>query len=385
MNDSLVWAEIDLNAIANNVRELRRVTDAKARLMVAVKANAYGHGAVTVSQHALDCGADALGVARIAEGVKLREAGISAPILVFGYTPAGSAGDLIEWDLTQTVYDIGNATALAEIGQQTGKKIKVHLKLDTGMGRLGMLLDRGLNGTEGMPADEDTLNDIVAMARLPGLELEGVLTHFASSDSADKTYAEQQFHIFMAFLQRLRRVGVEFAVRHAANSGAIIDLPHTHLDMVRAGISLYGLKPSDEVKLESIHLIPAMTLKAKIVHLKSVPAGYHISYGMTHTTARPTTISTVPVGYADGYSRLLSNQGQMLVHGLRAPIVGRVCMDLTMLDVGHINGVALEDEVVAFGRQADAELSADELAATLNTINYEIVSAITARVPRIYI
>ena len=385
MNDPLVWAEVDLNAIASNVRELRRVTNMNARLMVAVKANAYGHGAVTVSRHALANGADALGVARLAEGVSLREAGISAPILVFGYTDADSAEELMRWDLTQTVYDLGNAMALSEKGHQAGTKIKVHLKLDTGMGRLGMLLNRGLGSPEGIPADEDTVKDITAMERLPGLEMEGIMTHFASSDSADKTYAERQFQIFMDFIQRLRRAGVEFAVRHAANSGAIIDLPQTHLDMVRAGISLYGLNPSDEVDLNAIHLIPAMSLKAKIVHLKTVPAGYHISYGMTHTTKRQTCIATVPIGYADGYSRLLSNQGQMLVHGRRAPIVGRVCMDLTMLDVGRIDGVALEDEVVAFGRQADAELSADELAATLDTINYEIVSSITARVPRIYI
>ena len=220
---------------------------------------------------------------------------------------------------------------------------------------------------------------------MKGLDLEGVFTHFASADSADKTYAEQQFAVYLDFLDHLKNAGLEIPVRHAANSGAIIDMPHTHLDMVRAGISLYGLYPSDEVDQGKITLAPAMSLKARIIHLKTVPAGFAVSYGMTHTTEKPTTIATIPVGYADGYNRRLSNRGCMLVNGVRAPIVGRVCMDLTMLDVGHISGVNLEDEVVIIGRQGTESVTADKIAGLLGTINYEVTSAITARVPRVYL
>jgi alanine racemase len=231
----------------------------------------------------------------------------------------------------------------------------------------------------------EAVEEVIQIKRLPGLHLEGVFTHFASSDSADKSYADEQFKRFTTFLDELKRAGIEFDVRHAANSGAIIDMPQTHLDMVRAGISLYGLHPSDEVDRNAVDLKPAMRIKARIVHLKAVPAGFAVSYGMTHRTTRSTVIATVPIGYADGYSRLLSNRGSMLVNGRRAPIVGRVCMDLTMIDVGHISGAALEDEVVILGRQGDEEISADEIAGLLNTINYEVVSSITARVPRIYL
>jgi alanine racemase len=257
--------------------------------------------------------------------------------------------------------------------------------VDTGMGRLGILPDARRVVPSGMAISAGAIADVKAMAALPGLILEGVFTHFASSDSADKTYAEEQFDLFMRFLDDLARAGIEFNVRHAANSGAIIDMPHTHLDMVRAGISFYGLYPSDEVSQKRIRLKPAMSLKARIVHVKRVPPDFAVSYGMTHRTPRATVIATVPIGYADGYSRRLSNRGSMLVKGVRAPIVGRVCMDLTMIDVGHIPGVAVEDEVVVLGRQGREEISADEIAGLLQTINYEVVSAITARVPRIYV
>jgi alanine racemase len=384
VNDQLAWAEIDLSAVAHNVRELRRITQSNARLLVAVKANAYGHGAVEVARTALDNGADALGVARLQEGIELREAGLTAPILIFGYTPPNQAMALDQYDLKQTVFTRPTAEAMSAVAAAHGVKIKVHLKVDTGMGRLGMLPDSRRYVAPGLPAEHSALADVLAINDLAGLALEGVMTHFATADSRDKTYAQEQFACFQDFLADLDQASISIPVKHAANSGAIIDMPETHLDMVRAGISLYGLYPSDEVDTDRLALKPAMTLKTRIVHLKRVPAGFNISYGCTYTTSAPTTIATVALGYADGYNRLLSSQGHMLVRGCKVPIVGRVCMDLTMLDVGSVPQVALEDEVVAFGRQATEEITVDEIAGLLKTINYEVVSTITKRVPRIF-
>ena len=380
-NDAhLVWAEVDLSAIAGNVRELCRMVKPAARLMVAVKANAYGHGSVEVARTALAHGADWLGVARFEEAVELREAGIAAPILIFGYTPAGCTRELIRLHLTQSVYSLDTARALSEQAAGSGDRLKVHLKVDTGMGRLGILTDAHRPVA---PADA-AIREVTKMAALPGLQLEGIFTHFASADSADKSYTDEQLALFTGFLDRLQTAGLTFEIRHAANSGGIIDIPQTHLDMVRAGISLYGLYPSDEVRKSAITLTPALAWKARIVHIKQVPAGFHVSYGMTYRTEKPTTIATIPVGYGDGYSRLLSNRGSMLVGGRRVPIVGRVCMDLTMIDVGGIADVAVDDEVVMLGRQGEEAVTADDIADLLGTINYEVVTAISARVPRVF-
>jgi alanine racemase len=380
----LVWAEIDLKAIAQNVRELRRITNLDSRLMAVVKANGYGHGAVEVARTSLDSGADALGVARIDEGIELRKAGFGVPILLFGYTPPVLAFQLVEFDLTQTVYSLETAEALSRMAVSTGKKIKVHLKMDTGMGRLGVVLGRSRRITSGRNSGNSPIREVEAIVRLSGLEVEGIYTHFATADSSDKSYAKHQLELFVEFIERLRVAGLEFSEKHAANSAALIDMPESHFDMVRPGISIYGLYPSEEVNKARVRLKPAMALKAKVIHLKDVPAGFKVSYGRTYETEKPTTIATVPIGYADGLNRLLSSKGHMLVNGLKAPILGRVCMDLTMLDVGHIPGVTLEDEVVIFGRQKDATISVDETASNLNTINYEIVSTLTERVLRQY-
>ncbi len=384
MNSSIIWAEIDLKAIAHNVRELKRILRPEARLMAVVKANAYGHGIIEVARQALRHGAEALGVARVSEGVQLRKAGLDAPVLVFSYTPPDMAKKLVEFDLTQTVYSCQYAEALSVAAGTTGKKIKVHIKVDTGMGRLGLLPDR----FRSFAPDQDIINavsEVETIAGLQHLELEGIFTHFATADSQDRSYAKYQFEIFMELLNQLHHAGLEIPVKHAANSAAIINMPETHLDMVRAGISIYGLFASDEMDKSLIELKPAMELKARIIHLKKVPAGFKISYGITYETKKPTTLATVPVGYADGFNRLLSSCGHMLVCGQRSPVVGRVCMDMTVLDVGNIQDVLLEDEVVIFGKQGDESITVDEIASTLKTINYEIVSTITDRVPRIYL
>ena len=384
MDSPLVWAEVDLEAIAHNVRELRRITDPGADLMAVVKANAYGHGVIEVTRKALENGADSLGVARIEEGIELRKAGFKESVLIFGYTPPALAHKLIAFDLTQTVWSYKTAQALSEVAVSSNKQINVHLKVDTGMGRLGLLPDCRRPPVTEQNLIGNAIREVESISSLAGLELEGVYTHFATADSSDKTYAGKQFEIFVDFSNELRRAGMNPPLCHAANSAAIIDMPETHLDMVRAGIAIYGLYPSDDVNKRRIVLKPAMTLKSKIVHLKKVSPGFKVSYGSTYQSPKSTTIASIPVGYADGFNRLLSSRGHMLVRGRRAPIVGRVCMDQTMLDVGHIPDVNLENEVVIFGRQGDGFITVDEIAASLNTINYEIVSALTARVPIIY-
>jgi alanine racemase len=374
-----LWAEIDLTAIAHNIRALRRLTHPSARLMAAVKADGYGHGAAHVARTALAHGATDLGVARIEEGLALRRQGIGAPILIFGYTPADRTHALLDHDLVPTIFTLENARELSAAAAAAGASLPVHVKIDTGMGRLGLPCDE-MRPKGAAPAKEE----ILRMTQLPGIVLQGVYTHFATADHADTHYAEQQFGRFLRLLAQLDAAGCRIPLRHAANSGAIIGMPHTHLEMVRAGISVYGLYPSSEVDRARLALKPAMALKARIIHLKQVPAGTCISYGCTYTTPRPTTIATVPVGYADGYSRGLSNKGGMLVGGRRVPIVGRVCMDLTMIDVGRVPRVRIGDEAVLIGRQHNETIGADELAAALDTISYEVVSALTGRVPRVY-
>ena len=384
MEKHLTWAEVDLSAYARNITELRRTIRNGTRLMAVVKANGYGHGATEVAGEALRNGAEYLGVARINEAVQLRTAGLDAPILIFSYTPPNLAETIIKYDLTQTVYSFATAKALSECARQKGKKIRVHIKADSGMGRLGLLLHATAQSGDHNMAPRKAVQEVESISRLSGLAVEGLFTHFATADSADKSYAAGQLEVFMDFIERLRRTGLEPPIKHAANSGALIDMPQSHLDMVRPGIATYGLYPSDEVNKNQVDLKPVMTLKSRIIQLKRVPAGFNISYGITFQTKKPTTIATVPVGYADGFNRLLSNRGHMLVHGQKVPIVGRVCMDLTMLDVGSVSDVAIEDEVVVFGQQAKASLTADEIALDLNTINYEIVSTITGRVARVY-
>lgn len=370
----LVWAEIDLNAVSHNVRALRNITHAGARLMAVVKADAYGHGAGEIARQALRHGADALGVADIGEAVQLRKAGIAAPVLIFGHTPPEQASRLVQFGLTQTVYSLPYARELCQALASRSHKIKIHLKIDTGMGRLGL------------PVHDmaDAMDQALRILSLTGIELEGIYTHFATADSADKTFTLQQFDRFTDLANRLRQEGIQPPVAHAANSAATIDLPGTHLDMVRTGIALYGLYPSPEVSRSRIDLHPVMALKSRVVQLKQVPSGSTISYGATCITPGPTTIATIPVGYADGLNRLLSSRGEMLVRGERAPVAGRICMDMTMLDVGHIPEVQENDEVVIFGTQGDAQIHVDEIAASLNTINYEIVTCF-AHVPRVYI
>lgn len=384
MNEPLVWAQVDLAAYAHNVAALKAITRPGARFMAVVKADGYGHGAVPAARVALENGADWLGVARVEEAVALRQAGVSAPILVFGPASPGQAGELLDHDLVQTVFSAETAAALSERARALGKKIRTHIKVDTGMGRLGLLVVGAAVEESSHTAAERRLREVETITHMAGLEIEGLFTHFATAESADKSYAERQLQRFVDLTDGLRHDGLEPPLKHAANSAALIDMPEAHLDMVRPGIATYGLYPSAEVHREKVALRPVLAWKTRVIQLKQVPAGFGVSYGITYRTPRATTIATVAVGYADGLSRLLSSRGQMLVGGQRVPIVGRICMDLTLLDVGDVPGVEVGDEAVLLGRQGDAELTADEMAATIDTINYEIVSTISPRVPRIY-
>jgi alanine racemase len=378
-----LWAEIDLAALGHNCLEVKKCLEPQTRFMAVVKADGYAHGAVQVARTALDHGADRLGVARLHEAIALRKAGLSVPILIFGHTSPDSVQALAEHGLTQTVYDTDYARALSRAAGALGVSLDVHLKIDTGMGRLGLVaVPEPGSGADFRP---QVVEEAKAAASLEHLFFEGVFTHFAQADSRDKSHALGQLACFRHVLDALQAEGLEFPVRHAANSGAVIDLPQAHLDMVRPGLMLYGLYPSPEVDMSRVNLKPVLSLKSRIAQCKNVASGFKISYGSTFATQSATTIATIPVGYADGFARVLSSRGEMLVRGRRAPIAGRVCMDQTMLDVGHIDGVRSGDEVVIYGQQGQESLPVDEVADLCWTISYETVATVMARVPRIYL
>jgi alanine racemase len=381
----LTWAEIDLGALAHNYRELRRVTASSAAMMAVVKADGYGHGATQVARVALENGVQFLAVARMDEAVRLRKAGISAPILLFGYSLPAYVDILASQDIRAALNSLDGARIISVEAARRNATVKAHIKVDTGMGRLGLLTDEIAVQTVSGEQFNRTINEILAINALPGIEVEGIFTHFASSDSRDKDHAKIQLSRFIKLLETLKEHSLRVKYRHAANSAAIIDMPESHLDLVRPGIAQYGLWPSDEVHKERIDLRPVMSIKSRIIQVKEVGAGFAVSYGSTYVTPRPTRIATIPIGYADGYDRILSSKGHMLIQGMRAPIIGRVCMDFTMIDVGHVPDVHLEDEVVILGSQGDETITADEIAKRVGTINYEIVSSLTSRVPKMYV
>jgi len=384
MEYPLVRACIDLAAIQSNIENLKQITNPNSEFMAVVKANAYGHGAVPVAEKALQSGADWLGVARFREAVELREAGIDAPILVFGYVHPARAEKAVELDLVVSVYDFEMARALSQKSVSLNKAVKVHLKVDTGMGRVGIIIgnmDQGFLDTRNR---ETCIREIEKIHSLPGIDCTGIYTHFATADSKDRSHTDQQIKLFASLLKDLEKKGIKPGTCHAANSAGIIGFPDSHFDMVRAGISIYGLYPSSEVDPAKINLHPAMSLKSVITGIRKVPKGFFVSYGKTYETRKETKLASVPIGYADGFSRFFSSKGSMLVKGCRAHVAGRVCMDQTLIDVGHIPEIKTGDEVVIIGSQGRETMSADELANSINTINYEIVSALTSRVKRIY-
>ena len=312
----------------------------------------------------------------------MRNAGITAPILLLGEALPEQVSFLASHGIRASVADIQAARALSAAAQALNTTLKIHIKLDTGMGRLGFLHPGVVTQKSGEAAG---ILQAGGIADLKGLGVEGAYTHFAKADIIDKTHVKGQLARFNEMVAMLADMGIHPEIRHAANSAAVLELPEAHFDMVRPGVAMYGMAPSDEVDITRHKLAPIMSITAKVIYVKAVPKNFSVSYGCTHVTTAPTVIATVPIGYADGYHRVLSNKGSMLVHGQRAPIVGRVCMDLTMIDVTHIPDVKLEDEVVILGAQGNEEITADEIAELAGTINYEIVSAFTSRVTRVYI
>jgi alanine racemase len=366
-----VWATIDLDAVAHNVAAITQHVGERVIVMAVVKANAYGHGAEPVARAALESGATWLAVNRLDEGVALRQAGIDAPILVMGYTLAAGASKAVAHDLRLTVTSTALAEALSTAAIHEGKSVPIHVKIDTGMGRFGL-----------MPTE--VLNFVRYVCRLSGLKLEGAFTHCAVADSADKNYTRQQYAVFLEVMAGLEKEGLRVPIQHIANSAATFDVPEMHLDAVRCGIAVYGLHPSSQVK-PALPLRPALELKSRVGRVCTLSAGSGISYGHTFVTDRPTLVGLVPVGYGDGYLRLNSNRGAVLIRGQRAPIRGRVCMDQFVVEISDIPAVRPDDEVVLIGRQGDDVLSAEEVAAWGETINYEVVTQLMPRVPRVYL
>ena len=368
-SDRPTTAYIDLNALAHNFQEVRRRAQGR-KVLAVVKAQAYGHGAISVSKHLLGLGADTLGVALLEEGRELREAGIDAPILVMGAVVPDQAEALVALRLTPVVFTPAMARALSGAARALKTQVTVHVKIDTGMGRIGI-------APEAAPPFIKELQD------LEGIMVQGLMTHFAEADLRDKQFASMQMNRFETLLKELDARGAAIPLRHAANSAALLDYHQALFTMVRPGLMLYGYNPLEEDR--GAGLLPVLSLVSRIAFLKKVPAGVPISYGRTFVTKRESLIATIPIGYADGYSRGLSNKGEALVRGVRASIAGRVCMDMCMLDVTEVPGVCEGDEVVLLGKQGDQRITADELAVKTGTIAYEVLCGISGRVPRVYV
>jgi alanine racemase len=367
-----VWAEIDLASIKHNITEIKRRVG-NTPIIGVVKADGYGHGAVEVSKVLLNNGVSALAVATLSEAIQLRNAGITVPVIMLGLTPWHYQKILIEYDITPVVASYSDTRALSALAVEAGTTVDVLVAVETGMGRIGL-----------MPSKE-SVNEIIGINNLPNIRIKGIFSHFSSADEKDKSYTFQQIENFNRFYQDLEAAGISIKFRTHANSAATMEVPEAWFDAVRPGIILYGCYPSNEVDKSLLSLKPAMTLKASIVFLKRVPAGTSISYGRKFVTERESVIATIPIGYADGYPRLLSGKGRVLIHGQYAPVVGNICMDQCMVDVTDIPNVKKYDEVVLIGTQGDKTILADEIAEKTGTINYEIVCRIGKRVPRVYI
>ena len=364
------YARVDLDAIIHNVAALKTRLGPNTELWAVVKANAYGHGMIPVARAALDAGATRLAVARITEGMTLRQAGIDAPILVMGAHLPAEAEAAVAHDLITTVNDDAFARALAQQAHDAGKQVQVHVKVDTGMGRFGRLPD-------------ELTPFLESLSRYPQLALEGLWTHFATADETDKTFARRQFAMFR-YAVFLARDKFDIPYLHVANSAAILDMPETHLDAARPGIAIYGLYPSADVSTDVI-LRPALTLISHIGRVRILPPGASVSYGRTFIADQHTRVALLPIGYGDGVHRLLSNRGQVLIRGQRAPIIGRVCMDNIMVDVSGIAGVQEGDEAVLIGQQGDERITAEEVAAWAQTINYEVTTSLLPRATRVIV
>ena len=373
------WAEVDLDSIEHNFNIIKQTVGNNTKIMCVIKADAYGHGAVYLAKLYEQCSASYFAVSNIEEAMQLRENGISLPILILGFTPACMAKTLADNNISQAVFSEDYAKELSNYAVQDNVNVKMHIKLDTGMSRIGFMY-------QCIERDGGSIEQIERVCQLPNLIHEGIFTHFAVSDEADegKETTLRQYECFSDAVEKLGTKNIHFEIIHCSNSGAIIDYKQTYFNCVRAGIILYGLSPSPKLK-GKIDIIPSMQIKSVIAQIKTVEPDTHISYGGTYVTTKPTRIATVPIGYADGYSRSLSNRAYMTVNGKKAKIVGRVCMDQLMLDISDIDGVKTGDEVIVIGDGNNNTVSFDDIAEMTGTINYEVVCLVGKRVPRVYL
>lgn len=372
------WAQINLDALDNNIEQIKSVLRPGTRLCAVVKADCYGHGYAYTAQQMQESGADRFAVSNLAEALQLRKAGINRPILILGYTPPDKARELVYNDISQAVYSLAYAEALSDNARLCGVKVNAHIKIDTGMSRIGFLYHDSVD-------DYPVIDVIEKACTLPGINPEGIFTHFSSADCSDgELFTRLQYDLFLSAVERLQARGIYFELRHCSNSAGILSYREMNFDMVRAGIILYGLYPSQAVA-RTVKLLPVMELKTVVSMLKTVPPDTPISYGRTFTSKREMTVATVPIGYADGYPRRLSNRMSMLVNGRPAPVVGNVCMDQTMLDVTDIENVYEGRQITVFGRDGGAYISVDEVAEKAGLINYEVLCSLSRRVPRVYI
>lgn len=368
-----VWAQIDLDAAAHNMRQIRKHVGPDVKIAAVVKANAYGHGSVELAKTFAENGADCFAVSSLDEAVELRRyAHIDKEIFILGHTDARRTEELLTYDIEPAVFNLKNAEFFSQEAQRLGKTLRVHIAVDTGMSRVGFQVN------------EFSVSEIKAIAALPNIEIRGMFTHFAVSDIKDKTFTREQYGHFRWMCKRMEEEGSHIALRHCCNSAAALELPEYYCDMVRPGIIMYGCEPSPDVDIKPYDLRPVMSLRCCIAHVKLIDAGATVSYGRHYTAPSRRKIATLPVGYADGYSRILSGKVDVLYHGHRVPQVGAICMDQCMIDVSGEANVHAGDEVVLFGRQGDSFIPIEEIAAACGTINYEIMCNISRRVPRVY-
>lgn len=367
------WAEINLNHLEHNVQEIRKLVGKRTEILGVVKADAYGHGVIPVAKQLLESGVERLAVSMLDEAIQLRQHGIHVPILVLSYTEPSRAEEIIYHNITQTVFSRDLVDELSKAAVRLNRNVKIHIKIDTGMTRVGFMA--GFNAVE----------NVTYISKLPNIIIEGIFTHFASADEEDVGFTYEQFEQFVSICNELARIGVHIPVKHCANSATILRFPQMHLDMVRPGIILYGLYPSESSRQNGISLKPVMQIKSNVISIKDVEPDISVSYGRIYKTERQSKIATVPIGYADGYLRCLSNKSEMLINGKRAKVVGRVCMDQCMIDVTHINDVKVGDKVVIMGKMGSECIDAQELGDLAYTIHYEIISLVGKRIPRFYI
>ncbi len=367
------WVEVSLDAIKHNVGQYKNLIGKSVNLMAVVKADGYGHGAVQVAEAVLQAGADYLAVALLDEALQLRGAGISAPILVLGYTPIRSIKEAILFDVELTVFTLDVLDEIIFQAEQLQKPVSIHLKVDTGMSRIGVQ-----SAEEALKLAEKAVSSSFVF-------LKGIFTHFANADNVDSSYTNKQYELFMSVIAYLDQHHIHIPLKHCCNTAATMRFPDKHLDMIRVGIGIYGLYPDQSLTDHRINLKQAMSLKTKIASLKTVPMSQPISYGCTSIPTHDSMIATLPIGYADGLSRLLSNRGEFLLHNQKVFVTGRVCMDQTMIEVSDIVGCTQGDVVTIFGGEGDSFQSVDEIANLMGTINYEVVCLIGKRVPRVYV